>query len=573
MQPVQSGDDAYKTKQTKIQMNIRHETTFQNPKSEPSTSHFQTKLGPVHEKTKLLRTVLEKEITRITEESNRSSTMEGRSRLPAGYRGKELQFSNLESSIPSLSLQEVTNERGSGSLAHWSNGGSNSDTDLSAGILTNAQMSIGSFEDSFANNGTDYLLQRLQQQIVLHNTLLDASEKFSKSPSIENLVRKCMKGTKALKELKQRVAAYKMKQEQKQPHGAIGMFVREVPNILKDAINCAEDLHDLSETIIQRAAPNVDDLNRSSATASAIMEASMRLKEIENAWKNFRLSDEESGSSLGLLHLSHLLSSCGFLNISQTLTSTFERINESIEDVLRTPNTASLNQLKQHLSQCKKLLESITLNQSLLLDETSPSMHSTATEEESLLKDIFEELDRSAKSEIEAFLEIWKSPEKERFLQITNDVINDLSHFRDETNHLLIRVESGKPSSDRKKHIKERLAAIRSGFERNPPLTTPILLKDYVDEIDLIADECEKSVHFSSLSHKQAECMPKDHLEEVHDRLKLLLLAMDHFEQILNATGTREIEEQKSIAILEQKMDHLMHVISDFIAVLRTDKK
>ena len=140
-------------------------------------------------------------------------------------------------------------------------------------------------------------------------------------------------------------------------------------------INCAEDLQKLAEEIVHVSASSFDSniLNRSSLTSKSIKDTTNRLKEIEQMWQHMPTPEEE-GSSLGLLHESEMRGSSHFLNdVSASLNTVFEEVNHSLEEVLQTPNTQSLNSLKTHLKECQKLLSDIALNNSLLNEESMPS--------------------------------------------------------------------------------------------------------------------------------------------------------------------------------------------------------
>ncbi|XP_058055708.1 uncharacterized protein LOC131207116 [Anopheles bellator] len=522
----------------------------------------RSNLVNIYEKTKLLRTVLE----------------------------RHLDFSEFESPTSFPTFNETRHSSLGILQPHEMDLGSGNTTDFSEGILTESQMNIGSFEDLGSKNCSDYLLKRLHKQIVLHNILLDASEKFPKSPSIENLVKKCMQGTQALEELKERVAAFKLKKQSQTP-GRMQTLLRNFPNILRNAVDCAEELQGLSESISYGSESGEGGMSQSSSIAAdVIKDISIRLREIENAWKNVPLPEEER-SSFGLLHQSQTKGWDAFLNDSSSLANTFDRVNRSIKEVLQTPNTASLNRLKSELRECETFLTNLTQDQSLLFDETMPAFEDPS-EEESLLHEILDELDKSALSEIEAFLDVWKSPERERFLQISEDAINDLSSLRDETSHMLEQIVTKKSSSpsasDRRKNLIQRLDAIRASVQPNVS-RTPIVLKDYLDESDMVTERSpylpsdgvettgKKTVQFPSLPGDQpVQNLPSTaNPQEVQARLAILLAEMDRFQQDLKSRAHAPPQppsaNESTNDLFQQQLDQLMAMIADLIAFLRSN--
>lgn len=571
----------------------------------PQPGFSRKQLTPFYEKTKLLRTVLERQVTRKLDHSSEpwSAKVGDHSRIPKPPQTahRQLNFSIMdESRVPSLQersdpslgiLQPEEMDLGSFRVSIDDSGRHNS-SNLSDGILRDSQMICNSFETSYNGIDTDYLLKRLQDQIILHNTLLDASEKFPKSPSIENLVKQCMRGTDALTALKQRVARYKTaKQSARKSHPNAGLL-QELPNIIRHTINCAEDLQKLAEEIVHVSASSFDSniLNRSSLTSKSIKDTTNRLKEIEQMWQHMPTPEEE-GSSLGLLHESEMRGSGHFLNdVSASLNTVFEEVNHSLEEVLQTPNTQSLNSLKTHLKECQKLLSDIALNNSLLNEESMPSFaESSDVHEVPLLNIVCDELDKSWKSEIEAFLDIWKSPEKERFLQISKQTIDDLSFLRQETNHMLGKMkisDRSKQPSTRRQHLIERLNVLR-GTEQpgHRPTYTSIIMKDYIDEDDLCAEqEClpkaessKRTVQFTDRSNGTVKPAKKLHAQKpnlrtdmVEARLEILLQEMDQFQQNYLTSNNQEGKQSNS-TIIENKIDGLMAMISELVGTLRSN--
>uniref|UniRef100_A0A182PPY3 Uncharacterized protein n=1 Tax=Anopheles epiroticus TaxID=199890 RepID=A0A182PPY3_9DIPT len=443
-------------------------------------------------------------------------------------------------------------------------------------------------------------LNSLADQIIRHNTLLDASEKFPKSPSIENLVKQCMKGTNALTNLKERVTCYKLAKQQKRSSTRKSLpnasLLHEMPNIIQNTLNCAKELYQLSEDLIQLSSSFDQSLmNRSSTASQSIKDTTERLLEIEQMWKNMPSPDAEEGSSLGLLHESDMHDTGDFLNddTSQSLNGIFEQLNHSLEEVLKTPNTHSLTHLKSHLKECQKLLSNITLNHSQLNDESMPSLaDSREVPEVPLLNVVADELSKSWKSEIEAFLEIWKSPEKERFLQMSQQTIEDLSFLSQETNHMLdtmkmsAYVKQVEPS--RKKHLIDRLNMLRSSEATvQRPNYTSIIMKDYIDEDDLCAEqECcskvessKRTVQFTSnidgvtaLPVQSSTSIPKqgERMELVETRLQTLLTEMNKFKQnYLNPENSQEERHQDTK--IEHKIDELMAMITEIVHALKAN--
>uniref|UniRef100_A0A182N5R8 Uncharacterized protein n=1 Tax=Anopheles dirus TaxID=7168 RepID=A0A182N5R8_9DIPT len=412
--------------------------------------------------------------------------------------------------------------------------------------------------------------------------LLDASEKFHKSPSIENLVKQCMKGTEALNDLKHRVAQYKLA-KQTVKVSMPETVIQEIPKLVRDTINCAEELQRLSEDIVQfSTSKDADFINRSSLAAQSISDTTARLQEIEMMWQNVPLPEEE-GSSLGLIRDSMLRDAADFLqSVSTSLNDTFESVNEAIEDVLQTPNTASLNKLKMNLSECKILLSDITLNHSLLLKESIPSFEEPPEDDSTpLLNSVTDELDKSWKSEIEAFLEIWKSPEKERFLQISKQTIDDLSRLRLETNRMLERKQysdRATSSAKRRQHLIERLDVLRDAGVAQKPVFSSILMKDFLDEDDFCAEQAVLQETFSQQESFKKVVKFADHAPErsklVEKRIEDLLQQMDNFQQnILNFDHAQAAvgngQERQNADLIEKKLDSLMFMISELVKTLR----
>ncbi|XP_050078751.1 uncharacterized protein LOC126565598 [Anopheles maculipalpis] len=534
-------------------------------------------LIPIYEKTKLLRTVLEKQLNFSNTEESKGHTVN-------------------EKTDPSLGIL-LPHEMDFGSFRYsFGPCNPNDSSNIADSILSDAQMAYNSFETSGSKINIEYLLKRLQHQIILHNTLLDASEKFPKSASIENLVKQCMKGTEALNALKQRVSAYK-KVKQATRKSAQHSIVHELPGIIHNTIRCAEELQQLSQEIVQLSGSiDADLLNRSTATAQSIQDASGRLKEIEQMWENMPSLDDEEESSLGLLHESEMEETGHFLDsVSNSLNSTFEKLNHSLEEVLQTPNTESLNKLKANITECSELLSHITQNHSLLMEETMPSVGDSLDQDEiSFLHTVTGELDKSCQSEIEAFLQIWKKPEMEQFLHISKQTIDDLSNLRDETNEMLkIAVASNgnpKQPSHRREHLIEQLNVLRdAGTKAQKPIYTSILMKDYIDEDDLCAEQQEvlvkesfpkthslrRTVQFTDhvgettpgvLKHSQ---IPDQIHQQVESRLKILVQEIDNFqEKFLNAN--ENAEGHQNTAAIEKKLDRLMSMISELVKTLRS---
>uniref|UniRef100_A0A182JX35 TTI1 C-terminal TPR domain-containing protein n=1 Tax=Anopheles christyi TaxID=43041 RepID=A0A182JX35_9DIPT len=413
---------------------------------------------------------------------------------------------------------------------------------------------------------------------------------FPKSPSIENLVKQCMKGTDALTALKQRVKRYKSaKLSVRKSHPNVAAL-QQMPNIIRHTINCAEDLHKLSEEIVHLSSSFDEALmNRSFSTSKSIKDTSDRLKEIELIWQNMPVPEEE-GSSLGLLHEADMSNSDHFLDdVSNSLSNVFAELNHSLEEVLQTPNTQSLTKLKIHLKQCQKLLSDINLNNSLLNDESMPSFdESRERNEVPLLNVVADELANSWKSEIEAFLEIWKSPEKERFLQISKQTIDDLSILRDETKHMLgkmkISQSSNEPSTHRQ-HLIDRLNVLRDTDAHGQRTSySSIIMKDYIDEDDLCAEQdcfskiestkrTDQFANRTNVSEMHAHQCTRKHEERigtVETRLEILLQEMDKFQQNY-LTSNNEIGKHTNTSIIEDKIDGLMAMISELVNTLRSN--
>uniref|UniRef100_A0A182S6V2 Uncharacterized protein n=1 Tax=Anopheles maculatus TaxID=74869 RepID=A0A182S6V2_9DIPT len=563
-------------------------------------------LAPFYEKTKLLRTVLEKQVTRKLEPPNRpySTNIAKFSAIPKSLPivSRKLNFSNTEEpnanplkeyTDPSLGiLQPHEMDFGSFQTGFESNS-RNHASSIADSVLSEAQMAYNSFETSGSNINIEYLLKRLQHQIILHNTLLDASEKFPKSASIENLVKQCMKGTEALNDLKQRVSAYK-KAKQATRKAVQNSIVHELPNIIHDTISCAEEIQKLSQEILQLSGSiDANQMNRSSRTAQSINDASSRLKEIEQMWKNMPTPDR-GDSSLGLLPESQMEESGQFLDgVSTALNTIFDKVNCSIDEVLQTPNTESLNKLKADMKECKELLADITLNHSLLLEESMPSFVESRLEDEiSLLSAVSGELDKSCQSEIEAFLQIWKKPEMEQFLHISKQTIDDLSCLRHETNDMLQQVvaSNGQPKqpSQRRQYLTERLNVLREATTAQRPIFTSILMKDYIDEDDLCAEQeallqesvpkmesSKRTVKFTdSRESKPAVTKHSQNLDQMHhqveSRLKILVQEIDNFQEKFLSVN-ENTENHKNTAAIEQKLDGLMAMISELVKTLKSN--
>ncbi|XP_058120997.1 uncharacterized protein LOC131285010 [Anopheles ziemanni] len=551
-------------------------------------------LAIVYEKTRLLRTVLEREITRRVEDPIQRgfSSVAGHSRIlpevPLEVR-KKLNFTGLDESKKDTNVSlGILQSEDLDNFQHSSPNTTQRSENISDGILNASQMRYGSFEDKSANLNADYLLKRLQDQLVLHNTLVDASEKFPKSPSVENLVKQCVKGTKALEDLKQRVARYKTLKR------TMNVSLAEVPRIIRSAIECTDELNELSEQIMQFSGGSNSDLfNRSSLTNQAIKDASLRLKEIERQWANVPFPEEDD-ASLGLVHESEMHSTDSFLqNVSKPLDDVFESVNQSIEEVLKTPNTASLSALKTKLKDCHSFLHTLTSDQSQLIDETLPSFAEPFEESElSLLTKVTDELNRSYKSEVEAFLEIMKSPEKERFFHISKQTINNLSILRDEANEMLQRLDSSNKEQKREQLVKrfENLRAAAkecSGEQKRDQLTnlrdtaskgfTSILLKDYLDEDDFFAETKssnksyatvgKRTVQFSEHSNSEA-----DHARPIETRLELFLTELYDFQEKVLHSNTMQ-NDHEGMKIIEKKLDNLMEQISVLVKILRSKEE
>ncbi|KFB53566.1 hypothetical protein ZHAS_00021800 [Anopheles sinensis] len=568
-------------------------------KIKPPSSISSKNLATVYEKTRLLRTVLEREITRRIEDPIQrvSSTAAGHSRkpreVPLEVRQK-LNFTGLDESKQDANLSlGILPSEDLNNFQHSSPNTSQRSENISDGILNASQMRYGSFDDNSANFDANYLLKRLQDQLVLHNTLVDASEKFPKSPSIDNLVKQCIKGTKALEDLKQRVARYKSLKR------TMNVSVAEVPKIIRNAIECTDELNELSEQIMQfSGTSNADLFNRSSSTNQAIKDASLRLKEIEQLWANVPFPEEDD-ASLGLVHESEMQATDSFLqNVSTSLASVFESVNKSIEEVLRTPNTASLSALKTKLKDCHSFLHTITSDQSQLFDETLPSFEEPLEESElSLLTKLTDELNRSCKSETEAFLEIWKSPEKERFLHISKETIKSLSTLRDEANEMLQRIDSSKKEQKREQLI-QRFENLRAaGKERSQEQTreqlsqrptnlrdtatespgyTSILLKDYLDEDDIFAETKSSNKSYATVGkrtvqfseHAKSEA---NNASQIENRLELFLTEMNEFqEKVLRSNQIPMQNDHEGMKIVETKLDSLMEQITELVKILRS---
>ncbi|XP_053672287.1 uncharacterized protein LOC128722633 [Anopheles nili] len=465
---------------------------------------------------------------------------------------------------------------------------------VSDGILTETQMAYDSFEDSTSKINPDYLLKRLEEQIILHNTLLDASEKFPKSPSIENLVKQCMKGTQALDDLKQRVARYKLA-KQSEKANVTKTLHQDISQIIHETVSCAEELQTISQYIMQISSCNTELMNRSSLTDQTIKISLDRLQEIERMWQNMPLSNDED-TSFGILHESDMHESVSFLhNVSTSLENIFSRINQSVDEVLKTPNTSSLSALKTNLQECKKLLSDIELNRTLLFEETFPSLVNAEVESESpLLSVIADVLDKSWKSEIEAFLEIWKSPEKERFLQVSKQTIDDLSLLRQETNNMLAKGEpviKANQRLHRQQDTLKRLDKLRANVTGQKPVYTSIILKDYLDENDLLAEQnaiqeslfkvesTKRLVKFADQSDQSASgkaALSKTNQSVmIEKRLEHLMQEMDNFQRNFSISNKPQAniqndDERKSRDLIEEKLEGLMVTILELVKTLRT---
>uniref|UniRef100_A0A4Y0BQN5 Uncharacterized protein n=1 Tax=Anopheles funestus TaxID=62324 RepID=A0A4Y0BQN5_ANOFN len=530
----------------------------------------RNRLEPFYEKTKMWRTVLERRLDFSNMDQSRAESLQ-------------------ENTDPSLGiLQAHEMDLGSFRASFQNNSNHKHSSNVSDSVLSDAQMAYNSFETSGSKINIDYLLKRLQNQLVLHNTLLDASEKFPKSPSIENLVKQCMKGTEALDGLKQRVAVYKhAKQSVKLPIPKPVLL--EIPNIIHSSINCAEELQELSNEIVQMSASlDADFMNRSSITAQSIKDASSRLREIEKIWENMPTPEQES-SSLGILSESKMKNTERLLDgLSTSLNTIFDQLNHSLEEVLLTPNTQSLNKLKSNLKECKKLLSDITLNHSLLLDETMPSfVEAQEMDEISLLQNITDELDKSCQSEIEAFLQIWKKPEKEQFLHISKQAIDDLSSLRHETNDMLDKIVASnghaKPPTPRKQYLTERLNILRGAATTPRPAYTSIIMKDYIDEDDLSAeqegyvlqepfsktDPAKRIVKFADSFEASIQTASKS--SQKPDQIQMLMQEMDKFQQNYLNNKQEHTGRHKDMVLIEKKLDNLMAMISEVVNNLRSN--
>uniref|UniRef100_A0A182LTK1 Uncharacterized protein n=1 Tax=Anopheles culicifacies TaxID=139723 RepID=A0A182LTK1_9DIPT len=496
--------------------------------------------------------------------------------------------SNSRSSLGILHPTEMDLESFQGS---FQNNSQKHSRNISEDVLSDTQMAYNSFETSGSKINMDYLLKRLQKQILLHNTVLDVSEKFPKSPSIENLVKQCMKGTEALSGLKQRVAAYK-NAKQSTKTSIPKPVSHEVRDIIHETINCAEDLQKLSEEIVQMSVSvDADLMNRSSITAHSIKDTSARLREIEQMWENMPTPDEE-GSSLGLVHESEMHNSERFLDgMSTSLNAIFEQLNESLEEVLQTPNTQSLIKLKTNMKECKELLTDITQNHSLLLEESMPSFVEPQEEDEIMLLNIVtNELDKSCQSEIEAFLKIWKKPEKEQFLHISKQTIDDLSRLRNETSDMLAQMVVGndlpKQPTQRRQYLTERLNVLRGAATTTQRPTFPsIIMKDYIDEDDLCAEQDGGLFNESCSKTEQAKRTVKfkDRLDEtlnsatkisqkpvLEKRLEVLAQEMDKFQKDYLAGNDANTEQHKDMILIEGKLDALMAMIEEVVNTIRS---
>ncbi|XP_052888301.1 uncharacterized protein LOC128296840 [Anopheles moucheti] len=532
------------------------------------------RLIPLYEKTRMWRTVLERRLDFSNMDQSKAQSLQENSDASLGMlQSHEMELGSFQTNFQNNSQKESSN--------------------FSNSILSDAQMAYNSFETSGSKININYLLKRLQNQILLHNTLLDASEKFPKSASIENLVKECMKGTVALDGLKQRVSAYKnAKQSAKTavPKAAL----QEIPSIIHNTINCAEDLQTLSEEITQMSGfIDANLMNRSSLTAQSIKDASKRLREIEQLWANMPTPEEE-GSSLGILHESELQNSERFLDgVSASLNTIFAQLNHSLEEVLQTPNTQSLNELKQNLQECKELLSDITRNHSLLLDETMPSLvEPQDTDDISLLNIVSNELDKSCQSEIEAFLKIWKKPEMEQFLDISKQTIDDLSSLRYETKEMLGKMVASnghaKQTPHRRQYLTERLNVLRDDATTQKPIYTSIIMKDYIDEDDLCAEQegglpqefvcqaepAQRTVkfieRFDESTHPAPKCSPNsDHF--VKNRLQMFMQEMDKFQQNYLNSKEENTEHNRDMVLIEKKLDDLMAMISEVVNTLRSN--